>query len=146
MTTKEFLMKSGSIPKVKARADAHIDTFGKPEPITADKAVYDDIPQYTGKAKFESGSIFAPGGGKEGALMIVTYQVSEPKEQVKDWYLNALRMYGWNITFQSPTVLNATNSKTGNTIALQFGESDPNAKRRTSSLQIDYHRALHQSQ
>jgi hypothetical protein len=55
MTTKEFLMKSGSIPKVKARADAHIDTFGKPEPITADKAVYDDIPQYTGKAKFESG-------------------------------------------------------------------------------------------
>ncbi len=143
MTAKEALTKLPQEKRAPARPNNNIDIFGKPEIITADKAVYDDIPQYTGKAKFESGAIYAP-GGPTGALMIVTYKVEEQKDQVKDWYLNALRMYGWNITFQSPTALNATNSKSGNTITLQFNENDPNATKKTTSMQIDYHRAVHQ--
>jgi hypothetical protein len=127
--------------KKPARPNVNIDTFGKPEMLTAAKAVCDDIPQYTGKAKFQTGAQYAP-GGSNGALMILTYTVAEPKEQVKDWYSNALRMYGWNITFQSPTVLNATNSKSGNTIALQFCDEDK-SKKGQSLLQIDYHRAYH---
>ena len=76
--------------------------------------------------------------GKGSTLQLVTYSVTEPKSQVKDWYMNALRMYGWNITFQSDTVINATNSKSGNICNMQFCDSR-GAKER-STLQIDYHK------
>ena len=40
--------------------------------------------------------------GKQAVCMICHfYETTEPKTQVKDWYANSLRMYGWNITFQS---------------------------------------------
>lgn len=117
------------------------DTFGKSEPLTADKAKFDDIPDYTGKAKLATGTIYQPGGAGT-ALMICTYNVNEPKSQVKDWYTNALRMYGWNITFQSESVINAVNSKSGNTCFLQFCDEDKTRKGK-SLLQIDYHRAAH---
>jgi len=142
MSVQEALKKQW--PKPAAKPAPYVDTFGKPEMLTADKAVFDDIPPYTGKAKFQTGGLYAP-GGSNGALKIVTYTVTEPKSQVKDWYANALRMYGWNVTFQSDTAINATNGKSGNTVTMQFCDDDPSPGHKGHSmLQIDYHSAVHQ--
>jgi len=119
------------------------DAFGKVTLLTADKVQFDDIPQYTGKAKFATGSVFgADRPGADGALTVVSYCVSEPRDQVKEWYANALRMYGWDITFQSASSMTAVNSKTGNSAVFQFGNQD-RAHRGQSMLQIDYHKSKH---
>jgi hypothetical protein len=117
------------------------DTLSKPEVLPADKVVFDDIPQYTGKAKYRTGMVYQQNDAHNSTLMLVTFTASEPREQVKEWYVNALRMYGWNITFQSDTVVNATNSKTGNTVALQLSDPPKPVKPDVRSLfQIDYHK------
>ena len=120
------------------------DTLSKPEVLPADKVVFDDIPQYTGKAKYQTGMIYQQNDAHNSQLMLVTYTAAEPRSQVKEWYLNALRMYGWNITFQSNDVVNATNSKTGNTVALQISEPIKATSADTRSIfQIDYHKQGH---
>ncbi|MBS1989594.1 MAG: hypothetical protein JSS83_03700 [Cyanobacteria bacterium SZAS LIN-3] len=129
------------VPARRASSGPVNDTLSKPEILPADKVVFDDIPQYTGKAKYQTGMVYQQNDAHNSTLMLVTFTASEPREQVKEWYVNALRMYGWNITFQSDTVVNATNSKTGNTVALQLSDPPKPVKPDTRSLfQIDYHK------
>jgi hypothetical protein len=135
-TVKEML--SQPAPRIPARTPAANDSFSKPQILPPEKISFDDIPKYPGGAKYSTGMSYESNDGKGSTLQLVTYSVTEPKNQVKDWYMNALRMYGWNITFQSDTVINATNSKSGNVCNMQFCDSR-SAKER-STLQIDYHK------
>lgn|GEM_PF-3290530 len=134
MERKPYKPPSGSNAQIN-------DTLSKPEVLPADKVVFEDIPQYTGKAKYQTGMVYQQNDAHNSQLMLVTYTAAEPRSQVKEWYLNALRMYGWNITFQSNDVVNATNSKTGNTVALQISEPIKATSADTRSIfQIDYHK------
>jgi len=142
-SVKDELMKPQQRMPLKPASQAAPlnDTLSKPEVLPADKVVFEDIPQYTGKAKYQTGMVYQQNDAHNSQLMLVTYTAAEPRSQVKEWYLNALRMYGWNITFQSNDVVNATNSKTGNTVALQISEPIKATSADTRSIfQIDYHK------
>jgi hypothetical protein len=125
-------------PRVPSRASAKAnELFSKMTVLPADKVTFDDIPKYPGKEKYTSGARYEHNDGKGSNMALVTYVTTEPKDQVKDWYAQALRMYGWDITFQSPTVINAHNNKSGNSCNMQFYDCVAPGSR--SSYQIDYH-------
>lgn len=128
--------------KVPRKPEPHpekkiVDVFGKAEMLTADKVVFDDLPKYTGKAKFVTGQLFHNSDIRHTTMMMVSYSATEDLDQVKDWYLNAFRMYGWNINSNSESVIGATNTKTSNTCNIQFCKT-PGSKTSRCEFQIDY--------
>jgi hypothetical protein len=113
------------------RSYPHLDSFANPKNITASEAVFEDIPKYGAAAKFRSGAVL------NEFLMVVTYTVSDPVSQVKEWYQNALVTHDWRITFQSDKAINAIHNRSGNKCTIEFGGEDAK-KDSPSIMQIDY--------
>lgn len=59
-----------------------------------DKVDLPDLPSFTGKAKFVTGTVEQ--GSKGGPRYSMVFEAEEPQNQVIDWYDNVFRMYKWN--------------------------------------------------
>lgn len=80
-----------------------------------------NLPEYTGKAKFLNGLVYNHiKNEKQGPAYVMCFNAKETIPQVKDWWLNSLRQYRWNITYTSPSVVQG-NDKDGSTCIIQIG-------------------------
>lgn len=71
-----------------------------------DKVDLPDLPAYTGKSKFISGSVEQ--GSKGGPRYQMVFETEEPQNQVIDWYENVFRMYKWTDIQKSHSSISAT--------------------------------------
>ena len=74
-----------------------------------DKVDLPDLPTYTGKAKFVSGTVEQ--GAKGGPRYSMVFEAEEPQNQVVDWYDNVFRMYKWNDIQKSTSSVSANHKE-----------------------------------
>ncbi|MCC7528003.1 MAG: hypothetical protein IT342_05735 [Candidatus Melainabacteria bacterium] len=74
-----------------------------------DKVDLPDLPSYTGKAKFVSGTVEQ--GAKGGPRYSMVFESEEPQSQVIDWYDNVFRMYKWNGIQKSTSSVSANHKE-----------------------------------
>jgi hypothetical protein len=74
-----------------------------------DKVDLPDLPPFTGKAKFVSGTVEQ--GAKGGPRYSMVFEAEEPQNQVVDWYDNVFRMYKWNGIQKSTSSVSATHKE-----------------------------------
>jgi hypothetical protein len=74
-----------------------------------DKVDLPDLPMYTGKAKFVSGTVEQ--GAKGGPRYSMVFEAEEPQSQVIDWYDNVFRMYKWNGIQKSTSSVSASHKE-----------------------------------
>ena len=94
------------------------ESLAKPPENLKEKVNLDGIPDYTGKQRFLNGLVYDH-VVKQGPNYVMTFNVKESPEQVKEWYQNVFQMYKWNITHNDPTSLMATD-KDFNTCIVQI--------------------------
>ncbi len=58
-----------------------------------DKVDLPDLPAYTGKARFVTGSV--ENSSKGGPKYSFCFEADEKKDQILEWYENVFRMYKW---------------------------------------------------
>ncbi len=96
------------------------ESLAKPPDNLKDKVNLDGVPEYTGKARFLNGLVYDR-VGKQGANYVMTFNVKETKDQVKDWYQSVFQMYNWKINYKDQDSIMATN-KDGNNCIVQIAE------------------------
>ena len=74
-----------------------------------DKVDLPDLPAFTGKAKFVTGTIEQ--SSKGGPRYQMTFEAEEPQAQVIDWYDNVFRMYKWKDIKRSSSAVSATHKE-----------------------------------
>jgi len=74
-----------------------------------DKVDLPDLPPFTGKAKFVSGTVEQ--GAKGGPRYSMVFEAEEPQNQIVDWYDNVFRMYKWNGIQKSTSSVSATHKE-----------------------------------
>jgi hypothetical protein len=74
-----------------------------------DKVDLPDLPPFTGKAKFVSGTVEQ--GAKGGPRYSMVFEAEEPQNQVVDWYDNVFRMYKWGSIQKSTSSVSATHKE-----------------------------------
>lgn len=74
-----------------------------------------DLPSFTGQQDFMSGISYPD--APNGPGYVLTYNVENTQQQVLDWWKNALRIQGWNITMASDSSVHAKN-KDGHTVTV----------------------------
>jgi hypothetical protein len=70
----------------------------EPKILAAAPADLPDLPRYTSRAYFLGGFDYPTDSIKQGRTLLLKYAVHEPKEQVLDWYRDALTSYSWKVT------------------------------------------------
>jgi|GEM_PF-1394573 hypothetical protein len=96
-----------------------------------------DIPQFTGKQEFSTGLIYNNAKGGPGYYM--TYNTENPQEEVRSWWLNALRMHQWKVEFSDEAHIKAHTKKGGKctiSVAAPMGAKSPKMR---ASYTILYH-------
>ena len=79
-----------------------------------------NLPEYTGKSRFLNGLVYNNiANNKQGPAYVMCFNAKETGDQVRDWWLNSLRAYRWNITFTSHDVVQGTDSN-GSTCIIQI--------------------------
>lgn len=71
-----------------------------------DKVDLPDLPPFTGKAKFVTGTVEQ--GAKGGPRYQMVFEAEEPQSQVIEWYDNVFRMYKWSNIQKSTSSVTAT--------------------------------------
>ncbi|MBA4077833.1 MAG: hypothetical protein C0508_22585, partial [Cyanobacteria bacterium PR.023] len=85
-----------------------------------EKVSLPNLPEYTGKSKYLHGLVYTPNGKeKQGPTYVMCFNAKESIPQVRDWWLNSLRQYRWNITYTSRDVVQGTD-KDGSTCIVQI--------------------------
>lgn len=74
-----------------------------------DKVDLPDLPAFTGKARFVTGTVEQ--GSKGGPRYSMVFEAEEPQNQVIDWYDNVFRMYKWNNIQKSASSVSATHKE-----------------------------------
>ena len=82
--------------------------------------VLPNLPGYTGKQVFVSGLIYPNARNSPGYM--VTYNTEHTKDQVKQWWMNALNMPPWKVTFTDASSIQAV-SKDGAKVTVSPGIS-----------------------
>ncbi len=86
-----------------------------------EKVSVPELPEYTGKSKYLHGLIYPSStDNKKGPTYVMVFNTKESENQVRDWWLNSLRQYRWNITYSSADVVQGTN-KDGSSCIVQIG-------------------------
>lgn len=96
-----------------------------------------DIPQFTGKQEFSTGLIYNNAKGGPGYYM--TYNTENPQEEVRSWWMNALRMHQWKVEFSDEAHIKAHTKKGGKCsiqVAAPMGAKSPKMR---ASYTIFYH-------
>lgn len=74
-----------------------------------DKVDLPDLPSYTGKSKFVSGSVEQ--SAKGGPRYSMVFEAEEPQSQVIEWYDNVFRMYKWKDIQKSTSSVSAAHKE-----------------------------------
>jgi hypothetical protein len=74
-----------------------------------DKVDLPDLPSFTGKAKFVTGTVEQ--SAKGGPRYSMTFEAEEPQNQVIDWYDNVFRMYKWANIQKATTSVSAVHKE-----------------------------------
>lgn len=77
--------------------------------------VLPNLPGYTGKQIFVSGLTYPNARNAPGYM--ITYNTEHTKDQVKQWWANALNMPPWKVTFTDSSSIQAT-SKDGQKVTI----------------------------
>lgn len=96
-----------------------------------------DLPQFTGKQEFSTGLIYNNAKGGPGYYM--TFNTENPKEEIRSWWLNALRMHQWKVEFSDEAHIKAHTKKGGKVsvqVAAPMGAKSPKMR---ASYTIFYH-------
>ncbi len=102
------------------QAPVNAPITGNPDKLK-EKVSVPELPEYTGKSKYLHGLIYASSTDqKKGPTYVMVFNTKETENQVRDWWLNSLRQYRWNITYTSSDVVQGTN-KDGSSCIVQIG-------------------------
>lgn len=97
-----------------------------------------DLPQFTGKQEFSTGLVYDNAKGGPGYYM--TFNTENPQEEVRSWWLNALRMHQWKVEFSDEAHIKAHAQKGQGKCSIQvaapMGAKSPKMK---ASYTIFYH-------
>lgn len=86
-----------------------------------EKVPLPNVPEYTGKAKYLHGLVYNHiNNTKQGPAYVLCFNAKETIPQVRDWWLNSMRQYRWNITYTSKDVVQG-NDKDGSNCIIQIG-------------------------
>ena len=80
----------------------------KLEPLR-DKVDLPDLPAYTGKARFVTGTVEQ--AAKGGPRYAMVFEAEEPQSQVIDWYDNVFRMYKWKSIQKNTSSVSASHKE-----------------------------------
>lgn len=107
-----------------------------------DKVDLPDMPAYTGKAKFVTGTVEQ--SAKGGPRYSMVFEAEEPQSQVIDWYDNVFRMYKWTGIQKSTSSVSASH-KEGHFASIQTDEvvrTGVNNPKIHSSFKVHYQMAV----
>lgn len=96
-----------------------------------------DIPEFTGKQEFCTGLVYNNAKGGPGYYM--TFNTENPPEDVRTWWMNALRMHQWKVEFTDAIHIKAHAKKGGKCSIQVQGPMGAKSPRMRSSYTIFYH-------
>lgn len=99
------------------------------------------LPQFTGKQFFVNGMSYP--NNKSGPGWIQTYNCENPKEEIKSWWANALRMHQWKITFTDATTVKGQ-LKDGSTCSITIASPINTDKKKMKNCRASYSVYYHQ--
>jgi len=83
-----------------------------------------DLPEYTGKAKLETGVQSAATDDVDQSITLV-YQAKEDSGTIINWYRTVLTMYKWDISSSTNRAVIATNPNSGNSCSIYCDNESP---------------------
>ena len=83
----------------------------------ATKVELPDLPEFTGQAKLEKGSLYGASEQVQRTYRYL-YTVKDEPSRIIDWYKSALNMYKWDIDSGTNKAVLATNPRTGNSCSI----------------------------
>ncbi|MBX9951387.1 MAG: hypothetical protein K2Y39_19620 [Candidatus Obscuribacterales bacterium] len=98
-----------------------------------------DLPAYTGKAKFVSGSVEQ--SSKGGPRYAMVFEAQEPEGQVLDWYEGVFRMYKWGRISRTGSSI-AASHKDGHYASIQSDQVIRRDGKSRSSFTVHYKMAV----
>ncbi len=101
-------------PRANPRRGAQLKQF---QGQTMNSAVaLPNVPDYSGEQVFMTGMAYPHNQGSPGYFMV--FNTRHKPDQVKEWWVNALRMHKWEIGFANDTSVKASDPKNG-TVSVQ---------------------------
>lgn len=94
-----------------------------------------NVPNYTGEQKFISGMEYP--NHENGAGYYMVMNTANTPEQVKEWWLNALRMHRWKVTFSDKSSIKAEETSSG-TVSVQVAPPVTADEKRTKGMRGSY--------
>ena len=86
-----------------------------------------NLPDYPGAAKFVDGTVYSKDGSARS--YVITFDTLETKEQGYAWYVQALNMYGWTISYANTNSLIQAQHAQGHRCYINIASVSPQGAR-----------------
>ncbi|MBX9691152.1 MAG: hypothetical protein K2Z81_02140 [Cyanobacteria bacterium] len=121
-------------PSANARRGPQLKEF---QSQNLDKPVaLPNVPDYSGEQAYMSGMIYPNNSNGPGYFMV--FNTRHKQDQVKDWWLNALRMHKWNIGFTNATTVTADSKEGSVSIQVAAKVDRANEPKKTNNMNGSY--------